>query len=148
MRTAAHRPTIGTELIAIAVSAPSDCTTLRSSLERRGYTVFQKRGLKDVADMVRNATATAVLIAETVPFERSSAICHAVRRISRVIPIIILHRGLDLDQRLELFAAGADHCTQLPVPVDTILATIQVMSRHFHRLSGALRLPGASEAED
>ncbi|WP_269584452.1 hypothetical protein [Roseibium sp. Sym1] len=146
MSSIPHRPKIGTELIAIAVNAPSDCTTLRSSLETRGYIVFQKRGLKDVADMVRNATATAVLISETVSFEHSSAICRTVRRISQVIPIIILHRGLDLEQRLELFAAGADHCAQLPVPVDTILTTIQVVSRHFCRISDVLRLPGATGA--
>lgn len=131
MKIPRKRPLVGNEFIAIMTGANSDNETLCASLRVRGYTTFRSDKLDDIFCLIVSAAVSVLIISETSPLEVSQELCRMLKKSGALIPIIVLHNGLDLDAIVCWIELGADHCERQPIMVDTLISRINAVSRRL-----------------
>lgn len=104
---------------------------LESQLTRFGFPVERIRDLRHVADHVRAADPSLILLDINLPYFDGFHWCRQIRRFSRVPIVFVSARSGDMDQVMALEHGGDDYITK-PFHPDVLLAKVRALLRRAY----------------
>ena len=124
----ARRITMTTPTILIVDDAPDIARLLATFFHQAGFVPITAATGQEALDQFQHAAPDLLVLDLGLPDIDGLEVCKRVRHTSSV-PIVIVTRRRETDERLAGYAAGADHYLPKPFDAEELLAVVRVLLR-------------------
>jgi DNA-binding response OmpR family regulator len=133
--------------ILIIEDEPHIVMGLRDALEFEGFGVTSASNGKDGIQLARGESPDAVILDLMLPDVNGYAVCEELRRISPLLPIIMLTARSQESDKIRGLDAGADDYVTKPFSVNELIARMRAIFRRASRPSAAPELIDIGDAK-
>lgn len=118
-------------VILIAVEDPVLRSAMAAELKDNGFSCMEASdGLSSLDKIRTNIDTDLVIVEASYPDISGPDLCRYLRTIS-YLPVLYLSHGLNLNQKLDAYAAGADDILEVPYQEDVFLTKIESLLRRY-----------------
>lgn len=119
--------------ILVVDDEPSIRLSLRTILTGLGFTVVEAARGEEAVALVRTAQFDVVLLDINMPGLGGIAVCQQMRKLSPLLPIVMLTVQGSEDRKVEALDAGADDYVTKPFQLRELIARIRAAARRNRR---------------
>ena len=118
-------------VILIAVEDPVLRSAMVAELKDNGFSCLEASDGLSALDGIRSTIDTDLAIVEaSYPDISGPDLCRSLRTIS-YLPVLYLSHGLNLNQKLDAYAAGADDILEVPYQKEVFLTKLESLLRRY-----------------